>query len=471
MILIEVPRNLKPLADAVSNLVNKVTAAVKRNAGGRGGSYEKVEAEFEQATAEVERAAHAVMLASLDVDVPAITVGGSIYTRFGRYEGTYYTLAGEVQVPRTVYRKTGVRNGELLDPIAVRAGAFPTGWLPKTCREIAFLMQQGTEREAEQDAKELGRLPYSASTFKRVAHLYGQAYRERRADIEDQLIEEFQIPAGAVAVSISIDRTSVPMEEPRKRPPGRPRKNAPKRLVTRQFRMAWCGTLTIHDSEGESVETIRYGAMPGADPNILCGRMAVDAHKLLEKRGHLNVVLLADGAHELWTLLEEHFPESVFGKTIRLVDFWHLIEKLSAAAKVIHGTDASRMAVDRWKSRLRRAAHAIEEIRVELEASGMDTTEVDGSCPVREAITYLNNHRERMNYAPVRKAGLPIGSGNVEATCKSLFALRMKRSGSRWHEDTGENIVQLRALALSDRWDAAMSRFLAERGTAVRIAG
>jgi hypothetical protein len=102
---------------------------------------------------------------------------------------------------------------------------------------------------------------------------------------------------------------------------------------------------------------------------------------------------------------------------------------------------------------------------VGLHDSGMAHVQVGNSQPVHEALTYLENNGERMNYAEARRLGLAIGSGNTEATCKTLFEVRMKRSGSRWKEETGSHVVHLRALALSDRWEDGITLALEELRT------
>lgn len=63
--------------------------------------------------------------------------------------------------------------------------------------------------------------------------------------------------------------------------------------------------------------------------------------------------------------------------------------------------------------------------------------------PAPEALTYIENHGERMHCADACESGLPFGGGNDETACKSLVSLRMKRPGSRWKETTGQNVLDL----------------------------
>ena len=153
-------------------------------------------------------------------------------------------------------------------------------------------------------AKELGRLPYSRSSFERVPHLLAESLAQHQSEIEEELIREFELPEGVASLSASIDRVSVPMEEPRARPVGRPRKNAPKRPIERNYRMAYCATLTLHDGMGEALHTIRYGCMPQGDSVGLAESLSSDAMAILAVAPDLEVSLLADGAHDMWGLLE-----------------------------------------------------------------------------------------------------------------------------------------------------------------------
>jgi len=92
---------------------------------------------------------------------------------------------------------------------------------------MAHAVQQGPSREAEASAREFGRLPYSRASFERVAHLVGALAVADHQDIEDALIDAVDVPQEARSISVSLDRVSVPMEEPRRRPAGRPKKGAP----------------------------------------------------------------------------------------------------------------------------------------------------------------------------------------------------------------------------------------------------
>ena len=472
-IVIAVPVELKSFVKPIEALMEAAQQARRSARGGGPVNYPAVEQEVAELTAAIERVSHAEILAAHDVDAPRVAIRGKTFTRIDHAAGTYYTLSGPVTVERALYREDGLRNAPVVDAISLRTGAIARGWLPLTAQAIAHAVQRGPSRGAVESAEQTGRLPYSRASFERVAHAMGDRYLEHQANIEDWTIQELDVRGEPHSMSVALDRVSIPMEEAAKRPVGRPRKGAAKRPVNRNYRMAYCGTVTLHDAEGNAIHTLRYGTMPAHDPHLLCQRMANDAFRLRERHPHLALTLLADGAHEMWNLLEPHFPADVFGESRKLVDFWHTIEKLSPAANAIFGDEHGRFVLYQWRHRLKSCSRAATEILDELEASGCEYMLVDSKTPVHDAITYLRNHAEqedRMNYAAARRKSLPIGSGNAEATCKSLVALRMKRAGSRWKESTGERILQLRALALSDRWNPAMELLHTASRTAVRPA-
>jgi hypothetical protein len=284
-------------------------------------------------------------------------------------------------------------------------------------------------------------------------------------------LEEYGVPAEAASVSVALDRVSVPMEEAVAAQERTAQPGTGKRKVWRQFRMAYCATLTLHDRKGEALHTLRYGRMPHGDVEELCRLLAQDVCTLLRKQPVLGVLLLADGAPELWNLLAGSLNAETLGVPVRqLVDLWHLLEKLGSAARLLYGEAQGRTVLQGWRLRLLNRTGSVAEILQELYHSGKEEVAVGTSRPVHEAITYLENHRARMNYAAARRRGFPVGSGNVEATCKSLVAVRMKRPGARWKEETGEHLLNLRALALSDRWEPAITRTLQPLRKAIRLA-
>lgn len=465
-VMVEVP---KAWADKMKRFIESVEAAKPDTRGGRAVDYAAYEREVEKSAGELEKEAHRGLLQEFDIDAAQVLINGRLHTRVGRYEAPYKTKTGEVTVLRSLYREDSVRNAKTVDPVSLRAGAIEEGWLPDTAKAMAFLVQQSPSREAEKTAQQVGRLPYSRSSFERVAHAAGALYDAVHAEVEDALIEIYQPPAEVQSVSIGLDRVSVPMEEPKKRPVGRPAKDAPKNPVERNFRMAYVGTITLNDEQGEALHTIRYGRMPSGDATALCEGLAADVAALLRRRPDLKVQTLVDGAAEMRNLLAAAVNQSTIGKVVyELVDLGHLLQKLSPATVVIHG-DAGRQVLARWKLKLLNNPGAVWKIVTELRSSGQESVVVDGKQPVHEAITYLENNGERMNYAEAREEGLPIGSGATEATCKNLFEVRFKRCGARWHEETGTHVVQLRALALSDRWDAAMALTFKELRAPVRL--
>ena len=461
-IYIEVEAKYQALVDAFMHLVDTVRTRQESTPVGAAVDYGLVEQEVAQATAALERAAHAQLLEALDVDAPQVVIAGQVYRKVMRSLGSYYTLAGAVQLERTLYRRRGERTAATVDAISLRTGAVGEGWLPKTAEAMAWECQRAPAREAEAASKQWQRLPYSRCAFERVAHLVAEHYGQRRQAVERELVQTMPLPKEAHSVSVSLDRVSVPMEEPRPGPQEYNKKGIPKRMVQRVYRMAYAATVKLHDEKGRALHTLRYGRMPKGDIEELCVALSDDVMTLLRACPSLLVVLLCDGAKELWNVLGKEFNSSELGHPVhRLVDLWHLLEKLGSAARALYGESEGASALATWRLLLLNEPDAVDRVLQTLQDSGKEHVRFADGRPVHEAITYLQNHRADMNYAQARSLGLPVGSGNVEATCKSLFEVRLKRPGCRWKESTGAQIVDLRALALSDRYAQGIGLALA----------
>ena len=72
---------------------------------------------------------------------------------------------------------------------------------------------------------------------------------------------------------------------------------------------------------------------------------------------------------------------------------------------------------------------------------------------MEKGIDYFKKNKERMRYADFRRQGLFVGSGVLEAGCKTVIGQRLKQSGMHWTINGANSIIALRSLLLSNRWE------------------
>ena len=157
------------------------------------------------------------------------------------------------------------------------------------------------------------------------------------------------------------------------------------------------------------------------------------------------VVVVADGAHWIWVLADEHFP----GAT-QIVDWYHASHYVWQAAHAIYG-EGTPLA-KRWAKR-RLAELWAGQVSKVLRALG-NAPQREG---VQEALTYYTFHQRRMCYADYRARGLQIGSGTMESGCKQVVTARLKQAGMVWSLAGVRAVAAVRTWLKSDRWAAAMA--------------
>ncbi len=424
--------------------------------------FEQVERELLARISEGARLSTAAALEAYKASAPVVDVGGRLYARMPQASsGTYFTMHGAVEVERHLYREVGVRNGATVVPLELRAGLFEGRWTPRAAAAAAHLIQSVPSREAEALCGSLQVLPLSRSSLARVADAVGRDWETRRERAEAHLLDAWELPERARAISVSVDRVNVPVSVVSDVYLDPETKRTRRRLQV-EYRQAYCAVITAYDHDGAPVGCIRYGRMPSYGRDALEQTLRADLLALLSLRPDLKVVGLADGAPEMQKLLDRVFQAVALpADTPVVLDFWHVIEKL-AVAVVATGRSADQH-LPTWKAELVANDYAIFRILTRLRT--WRTHYLDSAMipeALDDAITYLDNNAERMRYASLRADKLPIGSGTVEATCKTLVTVRLKRPGARWSESGAQAILHLRGLATSNRWEAGMGFLMSQ---------
>src|SRR5208283_2135945 len=228
---------------------------------------------------------------------------------------------------------------------------------------------------------------------------------------------------------------------------GRKGKQADGSAKTREAKLGCVFLQTEVDPEGHPIRqedsTSYIGSFePAAEFGLLLRQEA-------QRRGMAQatqVIFIGDGAAWIWVLVRVNFPGAIL-----ILDFYHALQHVHGLIEALCGKDTTegQKRIKLWKGWLLKgkAAEIVQQAKAQLERS------LDREKAGKE-IGYLEHNLARMTYRIFRKAGYFIGSGVVEAGCKTVIGQRMKCSGMFWSEEGGQGMLDLRCAFLSNRLDA-----------------
>lgn len=415
------------------------------------GSFADFEKKLHVKVMEYERELIAEEMARADIDAGAIVVEGVTYRRVVRCEETYVSAAGLVRIERTLYKDRTDEAGRSISPMDLRLGIVEGRWTPVAAQQAAWVVAQMTPQRAEELFKRMGNMTPSKSSLDRLPKALSARWEEERVHFEKALRDGDVIPPHATTVAVSLDGVLAPMKDGGAKE--KRQKTAEEGRLTRGpagYREVGCGTLSFCDIDGDMISAVRMGRMPEPNKATLKRTLLADVTAALNERPDLRIVKLADGANDNWTYLSSILPNGV-----EILDFYHAAEHLDAALGSVYGdgTVEARKRFEALRFVLREEQDGAEKVIRSLDY--LRKRHSDNKTVVRE-LAYFRNNRHRMHYQRFAAEGLPIGSGVVEAACKTLVTQRMKQSGMRWEQKGGQAILTLRGWTQSgDRFDRA----------------
>jgi hypothetical protein len=393
-------------------------------------------------------------LACYDVVAEQVRINGVQCGQPMMARETYLTTAGAVQVERHCYRPAG-RGTRHVCPLEVRAGIVAGYFTPAAARQAAYVTAHLPPATGAELFGELHGMQPSASGLERLPKGLSTRWEAHRPEWEAQLRTLEPVPAGAVTLAVALDGVMAPMRAAAPAPERTPDKQ-PK--GPQGYQEVGCGTLSLYDTQGERLQTVRYARQPEKSKLTLRGQLQAEAQAVLALAPRLRLVKLSDGARAHWDYLArldlgERVPPP---ETWEIVDFYHACDHLHHALTLVWGecTPKGRAEFERLKTLLKEADDGVEQVIRHLQyrrrrARGNQRT------GLTKELRYFRHQRHRMAYATYLRHRLPIASGVVEAACKTLVTQRLKQSGMRWSPIGAQAILTLRSLIQSDRWAAA----------------
>lgn len=324
-----------------------------------------------------------------------------------------------------------------------QAGHFPAdaglglegGYTPALARLMCL---EGADEpgfdKAERHLAETGGIRVSARQIQRVVQQIGssaQAWQEREGALGT---------TEARVLYVSGDGTGIPMRQ--EALAGRRGKQPDGSAKTAQVYLGCVFTQHGCDPEGHPIRDYE-------STTYVSSLQSIDQFGPLLRREALRrgmataaqVVLLIDGAVGL-----EHMGRDCFKEAIQIVDFFHAMEHAGTVLEALIGKDHPD-----YKARLRRWAKRLlrDGVQQLIDDSRRESRGRPQEAAVDSALGYFVNNVERMQYGTFRRQGFFIGSGVVEAGCKTVIGARCKQSGMRWSEPGAQNILALRCIHAS----------------------
>jgi hypothetical protein len=244
---------------------------------------------------------------------------------------------------------------------------------------------------------------------------------------------------------ICMDGSGVPVVK--KETAGRPGKGEDGQAKTREAKLGCIFTQTGLDEEGRPVRDEESTSYTGAiEPVEAFGRRIYQEAKRRGLDRAQEVCVLGDGAPWIWNIADEQF----YGAT-QIVDLYHARVHYWNVAKACFGQDKDKQ--HQWAEDRRQALDdgKVEEVMEAIKILSRLRRHDKEIC--EREIGYFERNRDRMRYADFRKRGLFVGSGVLEAGCRTVIGQRLKQSGMHWTVRGANSIIALRCSLLSNRWE------------------